>query len=234
VGIADRLDSLSGLFAAGLEPTGGSDPYALRRAAIGLIQSLVAHEISFDLTWAIGQAAEGLPVEASPKALQECLDFMRGREESLLLSEGHRHDVVKAILREQWHDPAGAAQGVDQLGEWVEQDDWEATLQAYARCARITRSQPGDRQVDPKIFQDEAEKTLFGALRTAEDQERDPGSVDGFRTAFTPMISPINAFFEEVLVMAEDPKLQSNRLGLLDRVVALAAGVADFSQLEGF
>ncbi|MGA9191521.1 MAG: glycine--tRNA ligase subunit beta [Anaerolineales bacterium] len=234
VGIADRLDSLSGLFAAGLEPTGGSDPYALRRAAIGLIQSLVAHEISFDLTWAIGQAAEGLPVEASPKALQECLDFMRGREESLLLSEGHRHDVVKAILREQWHDPAGAAQGVDQLGEWVEQDDWEATLQAYARCARITRSQPGDRQVDPKIFQDEAEKTLFGALRTAEDQERDPGSVDGFRTAFTPMISPINAFFEEVLVIAEDPKLQSNRLGLLDRVVALAAGVADFSQLEGF
>jgi glycyl-tRNA synthetase len=234
VGIADRLDSLIGLFAAGLEPTGGSDPYALRRAAIGLIQSLVAQNITFDLTWAIGQAAGGLPVEASPSALQDCLDFIRGREESLLLSEGHRHDVVKAILGEQWHDPAGAARGVDQLGRWVEQDDWEATLQAYARCARITRSQPGVRQVDPKLFQDEAEKTLFGALQTAEEQEGESGSVDSFLQVFTPMIPAINAFFEEVLVMADDPKLQLNRLGLLDRVVALAAGVADFSQLEGF
>lgn len=234
VGIADRLDSLIGLFAAGLEPTGGSDPYALRRAAIGLIQSLVAQDISFDLAWAVGQAAGGLPIEASPSALQDCLDFIRGREESLLLSDGHRHDVVKAVLGEQWHDPAEASHGVDQLGKWVRHDDWDATLQAYARCARITRSQPGDRQVDPELFQDEAEEKLFEALRTAEEKERHAGSVDEFLQAFQPMIPSIDAFFDEVLVMADDPKLQLNRLGLLDRVVALAAGVADLSQLEGF
>ncbi len=234
VGVADRLDSLVGLFAVGLEPRGGSDPYALRRAAIGLLQILMGQDLSFDLTWGVAQAAAGLPIEATPGALQHCLDFIRAREESLLLGEGHRHDVVKAILGEQWHDPACAARGVAGLGRWVGRDDWQAVLQAYARCVRITRGQPGERQVDPKLLQDSAEQALFEALRTAETQERGAGSVDDFLEAFIPMIPSIDVFFEEVLVMADDVPLRQNRLGLLDRIVALAAGVADLSELEGF
>jgi glycyl-tRNA synthetase len=234
VGVADRLDSLIGLFAVGLEPSGGSDPYALRRAAIGLIQILTARDIEFDLTWAISEAASHLPVATSPDTLRSCLAYIRGREESIILGEGNKHDVVQAVLAEQWHNPAGAARGVDRLGQWVGKTDWESILQAYARCARITRSETGERHLDPTLFQDKAERVLYEALEAAESQGWEPGSVDEMLTGFQPLIPAIEAFFDEVLVMAKDQEIQANRLALLDRVVNLASGIADFSQLEGF
>jgi glycyl-tRNA synthetase len=83
-------------------------------------------------------------------------------------------------------------------------------------------------------FAEPEERELYQALITAEDRPRLPGSVDDFLNAFLPMIPAINRFFDKVLVMAEEPALRQNRLGLLQRVAALADGVADMSKLEGF
>lgn len=107
-------------------------------------------------------------------------------------------------------------------------------LPAFARCVRITRTNKEQFQVKEKVFAEPEEKDLFAALQKAESAARREGSVDDFLNAFIPMIPAVNAFFDKVLVMAEDRELQENRLALLQRIAALSEGVADLGKLEGF
>jgi glycyl-tRNA synthetase len=234
VGIADRLDSLAGLFAAGMAPTGNKDPFALRRAALGLVQSLIGWDTDFDLGAGLADAAANLPIESSSENQSECLEFINGRMRALFLEEGWNYDVVDAVLAAQGHNPAGARKAVGQLAAWVARDDWHEILPAYSRCVRITRDLAETFKVDAKNLVEGSEKDLLAALETAEKVERAAGSVDDLFDAFLPMMPVINSFFDNVLVMDEDDKLRANRLGLLQRIAALAGGVADLSRLEGF
>ena len=234
VGIADRLDSLVGLFAAGLAPTGTKDPFAQRRTAIGLVQLLSAFNIDFDLARWMKTASEKLPIAASDQEVKACLDFISGRQRSGLVEQGYRYDVVDAVLAEQQNNPAGVLRAVKELSEWVAREDWSTILPAYARCVRITRDQKQTYNVDPGLFEDPSEKDLFDGLLKIEDHPRKPGSVDDLLSAFEPLIPAVNAFFDSVLVMAENVNVRGNRLGLLQRISALTSGVADLSRLEGF
>ncbi len=236
IGLADRLDSLAGLFAAGLAPTGTRDPFAQRRAALGLVQILGLKGLDFDLREGLRLAAAELPIEAGPQTQAACLDFIVGRLRSYLLEsdEGFRYDVVDAILAEQQANPAGVLRGVRELSRWVGRPDWSTILPAYARCVRITRDQKEQFSVRPEAFLDPAEDELYAAVTDAEIAQRQPGSVDEFFAVFVPLIPLINRFFEAVLVMSEEDVVRANRLGLLQRISALARGVADFSRLEGF
>jgi glycyl-tRNA synthetase len=234
VGLADRLDSLCGLFAAGLAPSGNKDPFAQRRAALGLVQNLIAWELDFDLRRALAAAAAHLPLPASPEGQQAVFEFILERLRNTLLEQGHRYDAVDAVLAAQGENPARAARAVASLEPWIARPDWHTILPAYARCVRITRDLQERLPLDPADFAEPAETGLYAALITAQAAPRAPGSVDDFLEAFLPMIPAINHFFDTVLVMAEDERLRRNRLGLLQRVAALADGVADLSRLEGF
>jgi len=232
IALADRLDSLAALFAAGLQPSGAKDPFGLRRAAIGVVQPLIEHQIPFDLQAALQAAFALLPIPAENQAV--CLDFIIERLRNVLLDEGYRYDVVDAVVAAQGRNPAGAAQAVRALLTWVSRPDWHTILPAYARCVRITRDQTVRFEVNPAAFVEPPEHELYAALRMAEAARRALGSVDDLLNAFVPMITAINRFFDLVLVMADDAVLRQNRLALLQRIVALADGVADFSRLEGF
>ncbi|GAP09735.1 glycyl-tRNA synthetase, tetrameric type, beta subunit [Bellilinea caldifistulae] len=234
VGMADRLDTLAGLFAAGLAPSGTKDPFAQRRAALGLVQNLIHWNLDFDLRAGLQAAAKGLPIPASPESLQTCLEFIIGRLQSYLLEEGYRYDVIAAVLAEQGHNPAAAFRAVQQLQQWVQREDWNRILPAYARCVRITRDQQETFSIEPDALVEDAEKALLSALLQAETTPRRSGSVEDFFNVFLPMIPVINHFFDEVLVMSEDAVQRANRLGMLQRIAGLARGVADFSRLEGF
>ncbi len=236
IGLADRLDSLVGLFAAGLAPTGTRDPFAQRRAALGLVQILGLKGLEFDLREGLRLASAELPIEAGPETQVACLDFIVGRLRSYLLEsdEGFRYDVVDAILAEQQVNPAGVLRGVRELSRWVGRPDWSTILPAYARCVRITRDQAEQFVIRPDAFQDPVEGELYTAVKDAEIAQRQPGSVEEFFAVFVPLIPLINRFFEAVLVMADDSVVRANRLGLLQHISALAHGVADFSRLEGF
>jgi glycyl-tRNA synthetase len=234
VGLADRLDTLMGMFAAGLQPTAARDPFGLRRAAIGLAQMLIGRGVRFDLRQGLRLAAGIQPIPIPDGAPVECLAFITARQQALMLGEGRRYDVVEAVLAAQGHDPAGAAQAIEALEQQVAQPGWAPTLQAYARCVRITRDQVTIPPVDSTRLVEPAEKALLQSVETAERVLRAPGSVDDFLGAFRPMIPEVTRFFEDVLVMVDDPTLRAARLGLLQRIVTLAAGVADFSRLEGF
>jgi len=234
VGLADRLDSLVGLFAAGLGPSGNKDPFALRRAALGLVQNLLNWNLDIDLKPALETAAHFLPIAPSQASQQAVLEFIIERLRNVLLEQGHRYDVVDSVLAAQGDNPARAARSIVELEGWIARPDWNTILPAYARCVRITRDLKERFPVDPAAFAEPAEAGLYQAMLAAEATARIPGSVDGLLSAFLPMIPAINHFFDVVLVMAEDPRLRQNRLGLLQRIAAGAEGVADFSKLEGF
>ena len=116
----------------------------------------------------------------------------------------------------------------------MERDNWDTILPAYSRCVRITRTLEEQFKVDPNKLSEPAANVLLATLEEAESAVRAPGSVNDFMNAFLPMIPAIDRFFEEVLVMDEDPVKRRNLLGLLQRIAALANGVADMSNLEGF
>jgi glycyl-tRNA synthetase len=234
VGLADRLDTLVGLFAVGLQPTGTRDPMGLRRTAIGLIQCLVGWRQRFDLRIALEPLRSALhPVAVSDEAFEACLAFVGTRQEALLLADGWPHDVVQAVLAAQRHDPARAAAAVEALAQAVREPGWPPVLQAYARCVRILRTAERP-STDPQRRTLPAEKALDSALRTAEAEPREVGSVPDLLRAFLPLVPAITTFFDDVLVMSEDPNERSSRLALVGRIVDLADGVADFSRLEGF
>ncbi len=234
VGLADRLDSLAGLFAAGLAPTGNKDPFAQRRAALGLVQNIIAWDIDLDLRASLALAAARLPIQASAESQAAALNFIVERLRNVLLEQGRHFDVVDAVLAAQGIRPARAARGVVELSAWTRRQDWKDILPAYARCVRITRDLQEIFPVAEAHFLEPAERNLFVALQHAKAISRRPGSVDDFLQAFTPLIPAISLFFDQVLVMAEDETVRRNRLGLVQGIAALADGVADMSRLEGF
>lgn len=236
VGLADRLDTLAGLFAAGMAPSGARDPFAQRRAALGLVHALIAQDISFDLRQGLASAVALLPISTDPETLLACQGFIIERLRNLLLETGYRYDVVDALIAVQGYNPSRCHQSVEQLSVWVARPDWHSILPAFARCVRITRDFTQRFELDPQGFIDMAEKRLYSALLQAEAalSPIQVCSPDDFLMVFLPMIPAVNDFFDEVLVMAEDDRLRQNRLALLQRIVALGSGVADMSKLEGF
>jgi glycyl-tRNA synthetase len=236
IALADRLDSLVGLFAAGLAPTGTKDPFGLRRAAIGIVQPLVEHEADFDLAEAVKKSARLQPIEVNDGTQKKILEFLTGRLSVLLKDMGYRYDVVDAVLAEQSAHPAAAARAVKQLQVWVGREDWSKILPGYARCVRIIRSASVNSDqlpvISDQLLVEPEEKALFKAIQSSAIHR--PSSVDEFLEIVLKLIPSINAFFDKVLVMAEDEKLRQNRLVLVGQIANLSRGIADLSKLEGF
>jgi glycyl-tRNA synthetase len=234
IGLADRLDSLIGLFAVGLAPTGTKDPFAQRRAALGICQNMIEWAQSYDLRWGLREAARGYSFKVAESTILECFGFIKARLKGMLLDMDFNYDVVDAVLGEKGHDPYAALTGVQALSAWVDREDWEQILQAFSRCVRITWDHEVCYDVDEELFETESERLLYSAVLHAEEELIGSPTVDAMLNAFLPIVPAINRFFEEVLVMAEDALLRQSRLGLLQRIAALSDGVADFSRLEGF
>ena len=233
--LTDRLDSLVGLFAAGLAPTGAKDPFGLRRAAIGVVQPLIEHNVDFDLAEAVKKSAKTQPIPVSEETQKQILEFLTGRLRVVLNDMGYRYDVVDAVLAEQSATPAAAARAVKQLQAWVGREDWSTILPGYARCVRIIRSASlpnGALTVDNGKFVEAAEHDLYKAIQSSIS--RRPSSIDEFLEIVVQLIPSINSFFDKVLVMADDDAIRQNRLALVGQIANLSRGLADLSKLEGF
>jgi glycyl-tRNA synthetase len=239
LGLANRLDSLMGLFAVGLAPSGSADPYGLRREALGLVTTLIKTETDYSLARGLGAAARLLPKEVvtSHESLTACLNFITRRLEGVLREWGLRHDVVQATLAESGDNPHRSLQSAQALQDWVERENWEPVLIAYARCKRIVRpilDQVRGYQVDRAAFVEEASRDLWAAYQQATQNVEADRDMDQVMTALEQLTHPINAFFDTVLVMDEDETLRQNRLALVYAIAAIPDGVVDLSQIMGF
>ncbi len=220
VALTDRLDSLVGLFAAGLAPTGAKDPFGLRRAAIGIVQPLIEHDADFDLAEAVKRSAKTQPIKVTDEAQAKILDFLTGRLSVVLKDMGYKYDVVDAVLAAQSANPAASARAVKQLQAWVGREDWSTILAGYSRCVRITRDQKEMFKIKEKSLREVEERTLFEVFNLQNTTFN--GDVDAFLRVVVTLIPSITAFFDKILVMADEKDLRENRLGLLQRIAGLS------------
>ncbi len=234
LGLANRLDSLVGLFAVELAPTGSADPYHMRRDALGVVQSLIAHHSALSLRPLLADAAALMPVPVSDKVLEDVAAFIAERLRGWLRDQGFHYDVVDAVLAERSDDPYGACSSATQLGAWVARDDWADVLNAYGRCIRIVRDQVDRFQFQPGMDSEPAVAALGEAYQMARAQVTLDSDVDRLFTAVRPMVPAITRFFDDVLVMHEDQSLRESRLALLQDIWGLSQGIVDVTRLEGF
>jgi glycyl-tRNA synthetase len=244
LGIANRLDSLVGLFAVGLAPTSTADPFGLRRDALGLVQALVATGQPFDLRPALEAAWSGVRGALSDRGLNpdgavvrsDVLAFVRDRLYGWLRDQGLPHDVVSAALAERAFDPFCAAAAARDLAELVKAPEWLEILVAYARCKRIVRNLTETYPLAPEHYTEAATEALYQTYRevTRGREHAGPRTVSDLAAELRALKAPINRFFTDVLVMAEDPVVRQGRLALVQQIAALPDGIADLSQLQGF
>ncbi|RME85013.1 MAG: glycine--tRNA ligase subunit beta [Caldilineae bacterium] len=229
--LANRLDSLIGLFAVGLAPKSTADPFGLRRDALGIVLNLIAAHASFDLTAGLRQAAALQPVPVEEAVIREAVDFIGRRLYGVLREEGFDHEVTAAVLAEQGHNPAQARDAVAALAEAVTAPEWTDAFTAYARCKRIVRGLEENYPLRPEVYTEEATRVLHAAYAEVAPTVRD---VSSLVQALYRLQDPINAFFDAVLVMSEDPDLRTARLALVQHIAALPDGIADLTLLPGF
>ncbi|MFH1542602.1 MAG: glycine--tRNA ligase subunit beta [bacterium] len=235
VALADRIDTLVGCFAVGAIPTGSVDPYGLRRAANGLIRLVTENDLDFLLDETFAQALKNYPAnlhQAGTKVIQQLVDFVAQRLKPLLLDNGLRHDIVEASLS-QFNDILDTVLKAKLLNGLVI-EPWFAGIVASAdRVSRIAKSSQQS-EVNEKLLQDEAEKQLYDLslkinweVGEAEKKEDWPTTVK----ALAKLTGPLEKFFNEVLVMHEDPAVKANRLALLKSLDNLYLRVADFKKV---
>lgn len=237
VSVADKLDTICGIFAIGMAPTGSADPYALRRGALGII-AIVLGGLEVTLDDAIAAALVGyddvldFDREAVGASVKE---FFTGRFEVVLRDRGHAYDTVSAVLAVAADDPADALARCEALTEVRASSDVMDDLSvAFARAKNLSVHQLGT-SADPSIMGAE-EAALADALAEAEERagvSLAAGDYDAALGVLAGLRTPIDAFFDSVLVMDPDEGLRENRLRLLNRFVALFERFADFGRLVG-
>jgi len=242
VALADKLDQLVGFFAIGERPTGSGDPYALRRAALGIIRIIRENKLRtlrFSLIPFIeeaGAAYHGI----TPVPAQEIMDFLAERLRVQLRTEGSRHDVLSAVFAAGADDDiARLLAKADAVAELIASPDGADLLVAYRRAANILRIEdrkdgPHTGIPDQSLLQEVEEVDLNHALDHMQDVTDLLAKEDyaGAMSRMATLRAPLDAFFERVTVNAEQPELRRNRLALLHRVRSAMDRVADFSRIE--
>ena len=236
VGMADRLDTVCGIFGVGLSPTGAADPYGLRRHALAIIRILRSLELHLDLVATVEKSLELLQGKISrtpEETALEVLDFFQTRLMHLLLAEGFDHETVAAVLAAGGRDVVEAVDKVRALEEVRQSPDFPALAVAFKRVINISRGAEAG-EVDELLFEYPEEKLLLEATVLMEAEvaaaleSRDYLAVC---QALAKLKGPVDAYFDKVLVMAEDERLRLNRLGLLARISQTFLQMADFSRI---
>ena len=237
VALADKLDTICGLFAVGQGPTGSSDPFALRRSAIGIVNMLEAG-LPISLAAAIDEslasfAAQGVAFDAAA-VRAEVVDFFVTRTKVMLRDGGVNADTIDAVLAAGVEEPAVISQRAHALEDARANDaeTFDNLATAYARANNLRKPELGE-DVDDALLT-EPERALAGAVATAEQAVASALESDDFAAALSQLAAlraPIDGFFADVMVMDEDAALRDNRLRLLNRFVAVFANVADFGKM---
>ncbi|ATB40820.1 glycine--tRNA ligase subunit beta [Cystobacter fuscus] len=245
VGLADRLDTLCGIFAIGKGPSGAADPFALRRACLTTIRIVLDRGYRFSLSQAVDAALEQLAPKLAnvkrkagePAAREQVLEFFRGRLKALW-TEQYRTDVVEAVLAAGYDDLVSAHKRLRALASIVGQADFAPLAVAFKRVVNIVEKQGKDVSrggVDSQRFTDDAERQLHSAFVQARTRVGDRVKADDFSGALqeiTGLKPTVDTFFDKVMVMAEDRDLRENRIRLLTEVGTLFNQVADFSKIQ--
>jgi len=250
VALADKIDTLVGFWAIDEKPTGSKDPYALRRAALGVIKIVLDNQLRLSLIPCIEFAAQGLletgtrhPVINRSLLPQELLSFFADRLKVQLREQGARHDLVDAVFAlEGQDDLVLIVRRIEALGKFLDTDDGKNLLAGYKRATSIIRiEERKDKRdytgaPDAARYRQNEEKALAQAIDTAKTEAARAVASEDFAAAMRAMarLRPhVDAFFDKVTVNVDDKPLRENRLMLLNEIRTATRAVADFSKIEG-
>jgi glycyl-tRNA synthetase beta chain len=253
VALADKLDTLVGFWAIDEKPTGSKDPYALRRAALGVIRIIIENGVRLGL-WPLLRYWEGdlRPEDieaATPVSLEDMryarnlnlLSFFHDRLKVYLRDQGARHDLIDAVISPESDDLLAIVRRVEALGTFLDTEDGANLLSGTRRAANILAAEEKKGTsvapaVDPALLREDAEKVLLAAIIRAEKEAGEAIQKEDFSgamRALSALREPVDSFFEQVLVNDEDVAVRANRLALLERIRAATGQVADFSRIAG-
>ncbi|HDR15759.1 MAG TPA: glycine--tRNA ligase subunit beta [Desulfobacteraceae bacterium] len=238
VGVADRVDSIVGYFAVGLEPSGNADPFALRRHALAVLRILEQKRWDVSLRWLVNEAAcilAGSGAVAVPgDTVERVLQFCRERYRRLLLREGYDADCVESVLSVDFEWVSILRTRIEQVGRFSrESEKFGALCLTFKRVRNILKKETMRHPVAPGLFQDQFETSLWEAASKVEKGISVPLREGDYYTAavgLTELGKPVDDLFDEVEIMTGDEALRNNRLGMLQRLEELILRVADFSK----
>jgi glycyl-tRNA synthetase beta chain len=255
VALADKLATLTGFWAIDEKPTGSKDPFALRRAALGVIRSVIEHDLRLPLmailSFADGQLDLGTRLieksawrgEQVNIANIDLLAFFADRLKVYLRDQGLRHDLIDAVFALGGQDDLlMIVKRVEALSKFLDSDDGKNLLAGVKRATNILKieekkdSRTYDGNVNTNILIQGEERELNTAINGASARARQAVTAEDFAgamRAIAKLRAPVDAFFDKVTVNADDPSFRENRLKLLNRIRAATREVADFSRIEG-
>ncbi|PBC01996.1 glycine--tRNA ligase subunit beta [Mesorhizobium sp. WSM3860] len=239
VALADKLDTLTGFWAIDEKPTGSKDPFALRRAALGVVRILIENRIRLGLTSVFAKAFASFAGGAAQ--ISDLLGFFHDRLKVYLRDQGARYDLIDAVITPQSDDLLQIVRRVEALGSFLDTEDGKNLLAGTKRAANILAAEEKKKTlvaetVEPALFREDAEKSLFVAVNQAEKEAGQAIQNEDFSAAMLSLSvlrEPVDSFFEGVLVNDEDQAVRANRLALLARIRAATDQVADFSKIVG-
>jgi glycyl-tRNA synthetase beta chain len=237
--IADKMDTICGCFRAGLIPTGAADPYALRRQGIGVVQIMRQREFRFALA-AVVRHSLGLfdgSGAAPADTAEKVMGFIEGRLASILVEEGLARDTVAAVLGTGMGSVPGLWQRAQALQQLKDKPDFEPIAVSFKRVVNIIRRAEGfcAGSVEERLLTHPSESGLLAAYRSVHGQVQDDLARGRYAEALARVATlrpSVDAFFDDVMVMAEDAQVRQNRLSLLALVAGLFDAFADFSKLS--
>ncbi len=244
VALADKIDTLVGFWAIDEKPTGSKDPYALRRAALGVIRLIVDNVLRLPILNVAKSAMVGLPEKGdAPRLSHDLLSFFADRLKVQLRDQGARHDLVDAVFSLGGQDDLlMVVSRVEALGRFLDTDDGKNLLAGTKRASNILAIEEKkdkrafDGAPDAGLYSLPEEKVLAGAIDQAGREAAAAVQKEDFATAMTAMAKlrpAVDAFFDKVKVNDDEPRVRENRLKLLNEIRAATRAVADFSKIEG-
>jgi glycyl-tRNA synthetase beta chain len=236
VSIADKIDTICGCFGVGLIPTGSADPYALRRSAIGVLNIILDRGYRISIPELVEQSLGLLEAKLSrPRGeiQADVVEFIRLRLANMLTGRGFATDLVDAVLAARFDMPSDAVARVEALAALKGAADFEPLAVAFKRVGNIIKGGV-DHAVQSQIFEADCERALYAAVEAAHQTVSGQVARGDYTAALQTIAglrSPVDDFFDGVMVMVDDDRVKTNRLALLTQVAALFADIADFTRI---
>ena len=239
-GICDRIDTLVGCLGVGIQVTGSKDPFALRRAALGIVNVILNSNLNVSLEALVDKSIEVLEADGVLKkdkvALKkEVLEFLKQRVINVFTDMGYRRDIISAVVEKSWDNVVETRTMVEVLGEAVQEENFKKLIGIVKRVGNIVKAHKAQ-DVNEELFKEEAEKTLYSYVETLDKTTCELLSAKDYKGYLEAIVSGeevVNNYFDSVMINDKDEAIKNNRLSQMRRLNSIYEKMADLNFIEG-
>lgn len=236
VSLADKFDAICGFFSVGIKPTGSQDPYALRRMALGILNTLIENKVSVPLDNLVKISLRQFENKAEfnfNTVFDEIMEFMKLRLKNILLEQKIRYDVVDSVINDI-SLVYSVVEKAKQVEKWVNNKNNLSNINTFTRIYNISSKIQQVQEVDETMFDQDEEKLLYNNYKAIKDDVDDLNRKYEYVSALikiSEIVPKIDNFFDNVMIMTDDEKIKNNRLALISKLKEMSLNIADFSKI---